>query len=522
MMRQEIATVAIFTTCPDVPADTLALRKPKPLLAAEITLCTYIEAMVLHYILLISAFIIAGPGWIQLALAHATTVVITITEEGYSPPEVTVDEQTVVNFANKDTAPHWPASDPHPIHDGYSEFDPKKPIPPGDIWIFKPTRVGTWRYHDHLNPHRKGTITVTAELGSTVQSEAEEAARNTSPSWIESIRNAVSRVWGSIVSFWQRNKAPEKSADVEGVTTTEFKELSEDEQYKYLASYAEEKGLPAAWEFVKTNYTNSEGASLGGRAHDLAHYLGGLIYKEKGLSGLTICDTMFAFGCYHGFTGMAFATSLDPLLDVAKACEVLGPVSSGPWASCIHGIGHGVATYFNSTKLTDALATCDSLPEGQTYCHDGVFMEFAISAPPGFYKASDVLAPCTTIETKYQSACARNQPHVMERRHQMSRPAIAHMCSTAEPSIAHPCLDSIGFAIANESEGKAEVITARCYELPPETQAACLTAAAVELIFQNYPGWQSTVPTLCRSIPTEFQQGCFERTSYTQQQYQRN
>jgi plastocyanin len=86
---------------------------------------------------------------------------IDYTDSGFVPASVTIKKGTIVTFDNESTKSMWPASAPHPTHTDYPEFDPKKAIAPGETWPFTFTKVGTWKYHDHLNPSRFGTIIVT-------------------------------------------------------------------------------------------------------------------------------------------------------------------------------------------------------------------------------------------------------------------------------------------------------------------------------------------------------------------------
>lgn len=473
-------------------------------------------------------FLTALPLALLLGLptqAHAPTQVIKMTANGFEPREVTIDENTMVNFVNEDNADRWPASNTHPTHELYPEFDPKAPVPPGDLWIFKPTRTGTWKYHDHLYPHRRGTLTITAEADAspragpspTLSAPAETAPIITAAASIEKttwrawLKQLVIRLWQAFIGPFRR---------VPAITPNDFQNLSEQDQYNHLRLLSLRRGPGSAWAYVKTTYTSDTGASLGGRAHDLAHFTGGLIFKAKGLLGLTICDTTFAFGCYHGFAETAFADSLKPLLEVAQACTTLGPLNSGPWASCIHGIGHGVATYFDSADLEEALNACNQISPGATYCHDGVLMEFSFSAPPNFYRADNPLFPCTDLPVQYHNACGRNQPHVMQRRFNMNHVAIGSSCLSAPPAIAEACIDSLGFAAANESRGHAEAVLQQCGELPtPAARARCVGAGAGELIFQNFPGWQTAAPSACNTLPAEFKSACHARLEETRRNY---
>lgn len=94
--------------------------------------------------------------------------VIVYTDSGFSPSVLTVSKGTTVTFENQSSAPFWPASNPHPAHNGYpttggcraSTFDACGPIPSGGSWSFTFDIVGTWGYHDHLAADNGGTAVV--------------------------------------------------------------------------------------------------------------------------------------------------------------------------------------------------------------------------------------------------------------------------------------------------------------------------------------------------------------------------
>lgn len=91
----------------------------------------------------------------------AQTRLMEMTKDGYKPQNITIKRCTKVVFKNTDTEPRWPASDLHPTHGIYPEFDPQQPVEVGHEWSFVFGKVGHWRYHDHLYPFVRGTITVT-------------------------------------------------------------------------------------------------------------------------------------------------------------------------------------------------------------------------------------------------------------------------------------------------------------------------------------------------------------------------
>lgn len=80
--------------------------------------------------------------------------------DAYTPSIQSVKNGDIVIFKNNSRGDFWPASNPHPLHSDYPEFDPKKPIAAGKTFEFKFTKVGTWKFHDHLNSPARGTITV--------------------------------------------------------------------------------------------------------------------------------------------------------------------------------------------------------------------------------------------------------------------------------------------------------------------------------------------------------------------------
>jgi plastocyanin len=85
---------------------------------------------------------------------------IRMDDNKYDPETLTIRRGQAIRFTNADTKPYWPASNIHPTHEIYSEFDPKRAIPAGESWTFRFDQAGSWRMHDHLYPFIKGIITV--------------------------------------------------------------------------------------------------------------------------------------------------------------------------------------------------------------------------------------------------------------------------------------------------------------------------------------------------------------------------
>lgn len=88
-------------------------------------------------------------------------VTVTYTDEGFSPKIVTIKKGDMVVFQNKTGARASVASDEHPTHLLYPEFDQYKTEQRGkDEFRFSFENVGTWKYHDHLNAIMTGTVIV--------------------------------------------------------------------------------------------------------------------------------------------------------------------------------------------------------------------------------------------------------------------------------------------------------------------------------------------------------------------------
>lgn len=89
-----------------------------------------------------------------------TQATVSITDTGFVPTTLTVPAGTTVKFVNNGQGSHWPASDPHPVHNGLAGFDALGALATGDSYSFTFAKVGSWGYHDHLRPEVKGTVIV--------------------------------------------------------------------------------------------------------------------------------------------------------------------------------------------------------------------------------------------------------------------------------------------------------------------------------------------------------------------------
>jgi plastocyanin len=104
-------------------------------------------------------------------------VVVRYTDEGFMPAEVTVPVGRTVTWTNESSGKMWVASAMHPDHvvyggtnrtvhcaEGYTgsvPFDQCVAVDPGASYTFTFDKQGTWKYHDHINASRFGSVIVT-------------------------------------------------------------------------------------------------------------------------------------------------------------------------------------------------------------------------------------------------------------------------------------------------------------------------------------------------------------------------
>ena len=101
-------------------------------------------------------------------------LVVTYTNQGFSPQILEIEAGETVTFQNKSSIPFWPASALHPTHKSYpgsdivkcgtgdeeNIFDACRNLTTGESYMFTFLETGEWGYHDHLNASRFGKIIV--------------------------------------------------------------------------------------------------------------------------------------------------------------------------------------------------------------------------------------------------------------------------------------------------------------------------------------------------------------------------
>ena len=89
-----------------------------------------------------------------------TTHTVSYGSTGFSPSSLTIKAGDTVTFTNGTSSKMWVASDPHPQHTNFSDFDAGKGYEAGTSYSYTFMKAGTYTYHDHLHSSMRGTIVV--------------------------------------------------------------------------------------------------------------------------------------------------------------------------------------------------------------------------------------------------------------------------------------------------------------------------------------------------------------------------
>lgn len=88
-------------------------------------------------------------------------VSVTYGASGFAPNSVTVKKGTTVVWTNQNQGGMWVASAVHPTHQLLPGFDQLRSVASGGTYEYSFTKVGTWKYHNNVQPSDTGTVVVT-------------------------------------------------------------------------------------------------------------------------------------------------------------------------------------------------------------------------------------------------------------------------------------------------------------------------------------------------------------------------
>lgn len=258
-----------------------------------------------------------------------------------------------------------------------------------------------------------------------------------------------------------------------------------------------------------------------GSQHVMAHFIGSEIYGLSGINGINVCDSTFAFGCYHGyFSQILSQEGLSVIKMLDETCvSKFGPLGSG----CQHGIGHGVMDYFGPNKLVDALESCKdtTTPSPVAGCTSGVFMEYFVPiliSDTGAEFSSrpfDELKPyeaCPNLPKHFRQSCYYaigqwwNQTFM---RRDYSTQGL--LCKNMpDNEFMEDCYLGIGNVVAPDSAYNVDKSIAWCKQMP-DLNSIVLCQAGASWSFDANPDYRKLAVLMCGQLQGEEEAACVHK-----------
>ncbi len=391
---------------------------------------------------------------------------VVLTESGYQPLSLTIAVGDTVTFVTNLAEDHWPASNVHPAHTAYPDFDPRRPVPATVSWSFTFTESGTYKFHDHLNAQYEGVIVV-----------GEETKIDT-------------------------------AACDQDKTVRCFEQLVEE--------VVAEGGIKAAFDVV-VELSETE-PLFRNDCHGYAHIIGEAAYDlyANGEDFSLSADTaLCGYGFYHGFMETLLLTNGD-VEEARSFCRYvdkqLSKLAAGASNACFHGTGHGAVDGSDPTAWGDVDALmepgfilCEKIAktELQSYlCHTGVFNAIDILSRDPKYDIEEVQ------QDPFATVCYHQPDERLEGCYTNMMPVVLTMYKNDVAATA----DYI-----NEHMLRGETPSIEGYTTNEMVTLAVF--AQYVRIHGSEEGYMERAIDLCRSQPADDQYACFEGLSYSHVKY---
>lgn len=413
----------------------------------------------------------------HVVLAHqGEDGVVEINDQSFAPKELEVKAGQTVEFKNGGQMDHWPASNLHPTHRLYPEFDPKRPLSPGETWLFRFEKVGQWGFHDHLYPEFSGKIIVNGT----------EDKKEKKP--IDIVAQIKQRTILFLQKFYYQL----------------FPDKLKQDLAKVMAKLIADSG---GGEIVDCH---QEAHLVGRRAYEL---FGASVFRQ----GNSLCHSGFYHGAMEGFLAQKGTANLSQ--NIKNLCQQFS-TSFGNF-ECLHGVGHGVLAFTNY-DIPESIKICQKLwnIHSQSSCYGGMFMENIVvaegnGARPSHetkWVSSDPHFPCNGIDQDFevQSQCYYMQTSRMLNLFGHDYGKIIDQCLVAPNKMIGPCFQSLGRDIAGQSLRSGEKIYKVCQMVPGLYFDLCLSGGLnVVIDFWGESLWDQAV-NLCKLVEaTESKKYCY-------------
>jgi hypothetical protein len=250
-----------------------------------------------------------------------------------------------------------------------------------------------------------------------------------------------------------------------------------------------------------------------GDCHNVGHETGRIAYELFGDKAFQECTAECHSGCYHGATEAFFqengTANLVDNLDLL--CDQ--DLNSFFNHQCLHGIGHGLMAWTNY-DLFEALQSCDFLPEGQSSCYSGVFMENVVGGlakeasaeeQKNFaghfteYLSDDPHYPCNIVGEQYKWGCYIFQTSRMLQILNYDFAKVAIACVDTPEKHLRTCFESLGRDIGGTHRGNPTKMIEACQSSPQGSMRTGCLMGAVQDSFWD-PAGQDTALEFCKLL----------------------
>lgn len=92
--------------------------------------------------------------------------------------------------------------------------------------------------------------------------------------------------------------------------------------------------------------------------HLLAHRVGDILYKQKGIDGIQYCTQEFRNACSHTMVVGALTEFGESALPIIREACRKAPGGVGAYTMCYHGLGHGIFAFYGYV-LPETVALCE-------------------------------------------------------------------------------------------------------------------------------------------------------------------
>ncbi|MBX9765212.1 hypothetical protein K2X83_01065 [Patescibacteria group bacterium] len=279
------------------------------------------------------------------------------------------------------------------------------------------------------------------------------------------------------------------------------------------------RGAEAAYAEFKLKNAGSDEK----QQHLAAHVMGEKIFESKGVSGVSVCDASFGFGCYHGFFGQALSQKGEGVVEeLDRICvEKFGPLGTG----CQHGLGHGILEYVGYQHIDSALSMCGKTTQKVPLlgCTSGVFMEYnspLVGVGTGLVPRSRVLnqknpyEPCENVPNEYKKSCFFELGGWLHTVSAGDYEMAADVCWLAPSPHAGDCALGFGASVPPSVKYDSEKARMVCDVFRGKNETACRAGTAWS--FYSNPEYRRHTVTACESDTAEATVACMGMADLTE------